>query len=704
MKKTTKLLGVILFAIIILFVSKSTVQAKSYKIENMDIQATINKNGSVSIKQEITYNFNGSYNGIYIDIPYNLEYTLYQEIGKNGNIDDDFYNGDEISVNSVSLIQDGKEKQFNKVNYAYNGDKDVYVILEEEGIKQIRVYSPSEYITKTFKFNYIINNLCVKHDDVGELYYNFIGGKWEVEIENLNIDIYIPGNTEEINIWGHGPYNGKSKIINNAHSNFQVTNVKPGQYVAARVLFNKDNIPYSQKLSHINAKEMVYMDENAIIENKEEKNAFTVKIIIFAICMFIYWVILMLNFEKDKKYPIDNINEEELFKKYNPMIAGCIQGSRDILARDIIAVILGLINKKIILLDISQSTGKDNYYYRIKKNKELENKMDKIEKYVYDWVFESKNRVRLNTRLEEMPKEKQANKKFKELNKLVGEKLSSIGANKAKVPLCLRVFNVFLFILAAVVIFRHIMFNSFGIYKSLDVNIISNIVYYIIVFSPFLMGLLYLPINLIIIIRHKINKAVQRITGQRVVTTTVSLLILFGIIIILTAIFLPEKYIVSDEVLMCIATILILTDNLMLKNNSIMIEDYSKLNALKEKIENYSLMEDRDIEQVLLWEQYLSYSVSFGIANKIIKRIKGLNLDEDLEKLLECTSFMDVMKSDYGMFYAYASLDRRFMKSYGDAAGKMLTSMLDTSGRRRVLWWTAEEDFLVAGGFSGGWR
>ena len=68
MKKSIKLLGIILFAIIILFVSKSTVQAKSYKIENMDIQATINKNGSVSIEQEITYNFNGSYNGIYIDI------------------------------------------------------------------------------------------------------------------------------------------------------------------------------------------------------------------------------------------------------------------------------------------------------------------------------------------------------------------------------------------------------------------------------------------------------------------------------------------------------------------------------------------------------------------------------------------------------------------------------------------------------------
>lgn len=45
-----------------------------------------------------------------------------------------------------------------------------------------------------------------------------------------------------------------------------------------------------------------------------------------------------------------------------------------------------------------------------------------------------------------------------------------------------------------------------------------------------LIGLLYLPINLIIIIRHKINKAVQRVSRQKVVTTTISLLVFFGII------------------------------------------------------------------------------------------------------------------------------------------------------------------------------
>ncbi len=385
---------------------------------------------------------------------------------------------------------------------------------------------------------------------------------------------------------------------------------------------------------------------------------------------------------------------------------GCIQGSRTILARDIIAVILNLVNKKIILLDINPSIGKSNYIYKISKNKKLENKMDSIEKYVYDWVFDSKEKVVLNNRLEDMPKEKEANKKFKELNKLVEENLAVKGANQAKVPLILRAFNVFLFVLSILVIYKHTMFNGFDIYNSkISNNILLELIIYIIPLFPLLMGILYIPINLIIIIRHKINKAVQRITGQKIVTATISLLILFGVIILLTAIISSEKYIVADEVLICIATILILTDNLMLKNNSIMIEDYSKLNALKYKIENYTLMEDRDIEQITLWEQYLSYSVSFGISNKIIKRIKGLHLDEDLEKLIINTSFSDFITSDYGMFYTYASLDRRFMKSYGETLSKMGEGGGSSGGggrrlfwRRRLLWWRRRRP-EVAGAF-----
>ena len=673
-----KMIVIIVIIMLAIMIFQNKVEAKSYSVENMDIQATINTDSSVGIEQTLTYKFNGSYNGIYINVPYGYEDKELEDVIQENRINDNLYNGKSVTVTGVS--ETGTEtKEYAEVNsgMARNGMNGFYEISDKNNIKQIKVYSPSQDTTKTFRICYTIYDLCVKHNDIGELYYNFIGGAWEVEIKNLNIDIYLPMNTEGINVWGHGPYNGKCKIISNSHANFKVKNVKPGQYVAARVLFDNYNIQNATKISNIYAKQMIYQDENTIIENKKEKNAFTRNIVIFAICMLIYWIILMLIYEKDKKYMVSNIEEDKLFEKYNPMVAGCIQGSRTILARDIIAVILNLIDKKIINLEFKNAvSGKDNYIYIITKNKQAEEQMDSIEKYVYDWVFENKDMVNLAYRLKDMPKDKLANKKFKELNDLVERNLATLGANQAKVPMIVRAFNMFLFILSIVVVVKHIMFNGYEIYDSAtsDYIIIEGIMF-IIMLLPFFMGLLYLPLNLIVMVRHKINKTVQKISGQKVVTTTISLLILFGVIIALTAIFSIQKYIIADEILICIATILILTDNLMLKNNAIMIEDYSKLNTLKYKIENYSIMEDKDIEQVTLWEKYLSYAVSFGIANKIVKRIQGLNLDDDLLNLVNQDSFLDFITSDYYLFYTYTSLDRKFVRAYRNTTGKVISSL-----------------------------
>lgn len=673
-----KMIVIIVIIMLAIMIFQNKVEAKSYSVENMDIQATINTDGSVGIEQTLTYKFNGSYNGIYINVPYGYEDKELEDVIQENRINDNLYNGKSVTVTGVS--ETGTEtKEYAEVNsgMARNGMNGFYEISDKNNIKQIKVYSPSQDTTKTFRIDYTIYDLCVKHNDIGELYYNFIGGAWEVEIKNINIDIYLPMNTEGINVWGHGPYNGKCKIISNSHANFKVKNVKPGQYVAARVLFDNYNIQNATKISNIYAKQMIYQDENTIIKNKKEKNAFTRNIVIFAICMLIYWIILMLIYEKDKKYMVSNIEEDKLFEKYNPMIAGCIQGSRTILARDIIAVILNLIDKKIINLEFKNAvSGKDNYIYIITKNKQAEEQMDSIEKYVYDWVFENKDMVNLAYRLKDMPKDKLANKKFKELNDLVERNLATLGANQAKVPMIVRAFNMFLFILSIVVVVKHIMFNGYEIYDSAtsDYIIIEGIMF-IIMLLPFFMGFLYLPLNLIVMVRHKINKTVQKISGQKVVTTTISLLILFGVIIALTAIFSIQKYIIADEILICIATILILTDNLMLKNNAIMIEDYSKLNTLKYKIENYSIMEDKDIEQVTLWEKYLSYAVSFGIANKIVKRIQGLNLDDDLLNLVNQDSFLDFITSDYYLFYTYTSLDRKFVRAYRNTTGKVISSL-----------------------------
>lgn len=145
-----------------------------------------------------------------------------------------------------------------------------------------------------------------------------------------------------------------------------------------------------------------------------------------------------------------------------------------------------------------------------------------------------------------------------------------------------------------------------------------------------------------------------------------------------------------------------LTDNLMLKNNANMIEDFSRLNMIKDRLKDDKLFEERDLEQTVLWGKYLAYGVAFGVSGKISKRIKDMHIDDDLEHLLASNTMLEYMDSGYYHFYLYASLDRRFVRNYnkatenlfenkgsGSSSGSGFSRTVVAGGfsrRRRILW------------------
>ena len=704
MKVKTKVIVGLLVIIFFILITNTKVQAKSYYIDDMQIEATIQDNGDLKIEQTLKYVFNGEYNGIYITIP--TKYKNQEEIISK--ISNNIYNASGVVIQDVSVIEDSNEYYYSKVESAINGNIGVYTIENTYNSCKLKVYSPSVDTKKTFKIEYILQNVCVEHNDVGELYYNFIGGDWQCSIKNLDIDIFLPNNQEDIKIWGHGPDNGYSKIIDNTHAYFNVKNVPTGKYVAARVVFNKSNILNTAKKSNLNAYNLIYQDEQNISKISDAKKGYTRNIYIFALVLLIYWIILLIIYEKDKKIKLVPYDEDELFRKYNPMLAGCLQGSRDILARDIIGVILNLIEKGNIKFKIddysSETTHRSNKLYMVSKNPEKEAKMDEIEKMVYDWVFHNVDKVELSQRLKNMPKEEDANERFKKLNNATQEKLNSIGANQKKVPVFIRVFNTFLFFFTVYISIKHILYEGMEIFDTW--SLVATIFIILIYMLPITMLVIYGVLKIIVAVRKKVNKLINKITGQRVVTTTVAIIVIFLIIIILTSIFssTANRYIIADEVLICISLIIMLTDNLMMKNSIKMIEDFSKINCFKDKIENYTMMEDRDIEQVTIWGKYLAYSVSFGIANKIRKRIKDLSLDDDLLELLNNENILEYIMTDYSFFYYNADLDSRFLKSYGKTVGTMISKMGSGSSRRPEEDSLVEEDFLAVVAHGGGRR
>ena len=60
---------------------------------------------------------------------------------------------------------------------------------------------------------------------------------------------------------------------------------------------------------------------------------------------------------------------------------------------------------------------------------------------------------------------------------------------------------------------------------------------------------------------------------------------------------------------------------------------------LKRYINDYSLIKSRDLESVIIWDEYLAYATAFGIPNKVTDKIYeewyNLNLNlQVVEKIL----------------------------------------------------------------------
>lgn len=380
------------------------------------------------------------------------------------------------------------------------------------------------------------------------------------------------------------------------------------------------------------------------------------KLILFlSVSLIIYWIIILLIFERDKKYKVSNINEEELFKKYNPLIAGCIQGNRDILSRDIIAVILNLINKGNIRLTMKGDVNEKSLYnYIVEKVPEKESEMDEIELLIYKWLFTGEKET-LIERLQEMPKVQNANFKFKELDGLAKKELKKLGANKTSVPNIIKAINVMLLCGAIFLVVYHIKSIKFD-EKILPLMILAPIIFALIPLIP------KLVMNITVKIRHLITNNIQN--AQKITTTSISIIIISLLIMAITYWILKIPELIADELLISVTILIVITDDLMLKNNVNMIEDYSRLNCLKEKLEN-TLLNEKDIGQIYLWNEYLAYAVSFGIGKKIIDKISGIYTDNDLlNYVVNNNEMQDYIENDYRIFYAYINMDKEFMEKY----------------------------------------
>ena len=411
-----------------------------------------------------------------------------------------------------------------------------------------------------------------------------------------------------------------------------------------------------------------------ISKNEYIKN--NIIIVTISALLLVYWFVLLILYEKEEEYKYEQQDDIELLEKYNPMIAACISQNRNIMGRDIIAVILNLIEKGKINLRIvsDEKSSKVKYKYMISENKESRYQTDIIEEYIYDWLFENikefmKNKVKhryisindegiieidLIKRIRSFSVDQDTYYRLQELKKISKTRLNKKGANNNSVPILLKIFNV-LIIMGSILLLvgNHVVTNGIGIViNNLHVLIIMFSLIFLITILPLIYIITLVILKAIMISFKSLQEITEKNTGRNLLANSICI-ILATVILITIVLLLPiDTYIVYDVLIIGIGFLIIKTDDYMLKHDRVMLNDYYNLKRIEDKIANYSLMKEKNIEYIEIWDKYYSYSVALGIPLEVNKEsIINYNLDSrliinktDMQAIYYvCKSYLEVM-------------------------------------------------------------
>lgn len=194
----------------------------SYSIDDYLVDARIDVMGNLNVKEIIKVN--GSFNGYIRDLVYKNS-KLNEFTGR----DEDFEGSAIYNASGIADIKVGKINWEGELTYkAFEEDvsffeesdscdfesNNCYIVSEITDGYSLKMYNETINSSTYFYIEYALGNVVVLHDDVAELYYNFIGEGFDDEINRYLLRVVLPSQTtEDVRVWAHGPLTGEVKLI-----------------------------------------------------------------------------------------------------------------------------------------------------------------------------------------------------------------------------------------------------------------------------------------------------------------------------------------------------------------------------------------------------------------------------------------------------------------------------------------------------------
>lgn len=523
------------------------------------------------------------------------------------------------SIDSVEVYQliNGSKQLLRKTDtWVYHADKGSYYgTKNKEGDFEIGwgVGLDDSSDTRTYQISYRVNDAICKYNDYAELYWQFVGNKFEIDANKITGTIVLPTEVEikdDIKVWGHTEdLNGTIYATDLNKIEFEINRFRNGRYVEIRTLFPTYIIETSNRIKNTNILEKAIAEEtewsNAANKRRKQKE-FTKKLIaigillINAVLVIVFLIIACKLIKKlksmDKKLkptakldyyrdlPSDDVTPSvayylvsNRFSKFNSIEFGKIFS----------ATMLNLALKGYI--EFSQNEKK-KIKFKI-NNKDTES-LKKDEKYIYNYINEL-------TKGEE--------KTIKEFEKLIGK------------------------------------------YPSKVEKLIENV---------------YKASDTISIDVEDINLKNKELREKYSTYVSVYIILAFFINMFTMCSFLPASIMFIVDAIICMK--ISKKANVLTQKG---VDQVEQLKGLKKFMEDFSMLDKREVPELVLWEKYLVYATVFGVADKVIKQLKIVYPDFEQNMDLQTYSCMNLMMhNDFNSSFTRA-INSAISSTYSSGSG-----------------------------------
>lgn len=481
--------------------------------------------------------------------------------------------------------------------------------------------------TRVYQISYEVKDAIAKYKDYAELYWQFVGQDFEIDAKNITGTILLPSsvtNKEEIKVWGHTEdLNGEIYATDTNQIEFHINQFRAGRYVEVRTLFPTQMITMSNRGENKERLEEVIQEEtkwandaNRRREMKETtKKMVSIAINVIAIGLSIFGIKSILKNSK-------KIKTREKFKPSQE-----IEYYREIPREDATpAEAVSLLEKQVGGMNNSIQIGK--IFTAIL--------LDLSVKKIID--FEANDKVITIKIVEENPQglEKSEQAVFEFLKQACQKTEGQITTKELE---------------------KYIKKSSSKVLKLSD----------------------------------KIDKTTEQALYQKELadkkekeeSTTITVYIIFSaialifLIVIFVALMATAMKPFGLIPLAIVTLIQLIVFSVLLGKMNVLtqkgIDENAKWRGLKKYMQDFSMIDKREIPEVVIWEKFLVYATAFGIADKVLKQLKVVYPNIEQEFSTGYCGYMYLMiHTDFSNSFSHAitsSMSTAYSSAIGGGGG-----------------------------------